>query len=63
MDNLNRIAGAAALAQIEIDCPWCAEPVRATADELEAGLTCRGCSVRIELFAPTRVDAPAALAA
>lgn len=64
MDNLDRVPGNAALAQLAIDCPWCAEPQRATADEIDAGFVCRACLTRIEIV-PTRplVIAVAELAA
>ena len=51
MDNLGRAPGNANLAQILIDCPWCSEPQRATADEIDAGFTCEACLTRIEVAA------------
>jgi hypothetical protein len=41
-------------AVIALDCPWCAEPVRAIVDELVDGLACPACLVQVE-FAD-RVD-------
>jgi hypothetical protein len=35
----------AANAVVELDCPWCAEPILATSEELEDGLQCSACQV------------------
>jgi len=36
-------------AVIELECPWCADPVHATLGELTDGLACSSCLVRLEL--------------
>ncbi len=36
-------------AVVELDCPWCAEPVRATDAELSDGLSCPACLVVVRL--------------
>ena len=56
MDNLDRVPGNAALAQLAIDCPWCAEAQRVTADELDAGFACGACLTQIEIVAPKPVE-------
>ena len=65
MDNLDRMPGNAVLAQLEIACPWCAEPQRVTADELDAGFACSACLTRIEIASPTppRIAVPELAAA
>jgi hypothetical protein len=65
MDNLDRAPGNAALAQIEIACPWCGEPQRATADEMDAGFACAACLTRIEFVpaGPLVIAAPELAAA
>ena len=42
----------AANAVVELDCPWCAEPILATAEELEDGLACSACHVLVDLVQP-----------
>jgi hypothetical protein len=39
----------AANAVVELDCPWCAEPILATTEELEDGLACSACHVLMDL--------------
>jgi hypothetical protein len=39
----------AANAVVELDCPWCAEPILTTSEELEDGLQCPACQVRTAL--------------
>jgi hypothetical protein len=48
MNATDRSSGNAANAVIALDCPWCAEPVRATAAELVDGLACPACLVHVE---------------
>lgn len=48
MNATDRSSGNAANAVIALDCPWCAEPVRATVDELVDGLACPACLVHVE---------------
>ena len=54
----------AANAVIVLDCPWCAEPIQATTEEIEDGLACSACHVRMDLGQPaarnTRLVAPIA---
>jgi hypothetical protein len=47
MNGTDRSSGNAANAVIALDCPWCAEPVRATVDELADGLACPACLVHV----------------
>jgi hypothetical protein len=48
---------------IAIDCPWCAGPMEtATESQFGDALTCRGCSIVVDL-APAGVTVPASLAA
>jgi hypothetical protein len=47
MNGTDRSSGNAANAVIALDCPWCAEPVRATIDELVDGLACPACLVHV----------------
>ncbi|MEA2538336.1 MAG: hypothetical protein QOF11_2570 [Chloroflexota bacterium] len=49
MNATTRSIGNAANAVIALDCPWCAEPVRATVNELVDGLACPACLVQVEL--------------
>ena len=63
MNATNRSSGNAASAVVALDCPWCAEPVRATFDELEDGLACPACLVEVEFAGQldaTKVLAPIA---
>ena len=34
---------------VELDCPWCSEPMCVTRDELDAEMRCGECGVRFEL--------------
>jgi hypothetical protein len=56
MNATERRSGNAINAVIALDCPWCAELVRATVDELVDGLACPACLVRVE-FADAAQDA------
>lgn len=47
MNATERSSGNAVNAVIALDCPWCAEPVRATVDELVDGLACPACMVEV----------------
>jgi hypothetical protein len=49
MDRLERPLSNAVNAVVELDCPWCGEPVRATDTELVDGLSCTACLVAIRL--------------
>jgi hypothetical protein len=49
MDRLERPLSNSVNAVVELDCPWCAEPVRATEAELAGGLACLACLVVIRL--------------
>jgi len=51
----------AANAVVELDCPWCAEPILATTEELEDGLACSACHVVMDVGQP--VGNPARLIA
>jgi hypothetical protein len=55
MNGTDRSSGNSANAVIALDCPWCAEPVRASVDELVDGLACPACLVHVEF-----ADEPAA---
>ena len=33
---------------VELECPWCTEPIQASRDELDAELCCGACGVRFE---------------
>ena len=46
----------AANAVVELDCPFCDAPIRATAAELDEGLTCSACQVRMDLGRPSRTE-------
>jgi hypothetical protein len=48
MNATNRSNGNAANALVALDCPWCAEPVRATVEELIDSLACPACFVEVE---------------
>jgi hypothetical protein len=65
MNRLDRFSSNASNAVIELDCPWCAEPVRTTDAELADGLACSACLVVIQLDPePTSViTAPVPIAA
>ncbi len=52
MDRLERPLRNSANAVVELDCPWCAEPVRATDAELADGLSCPACLVVVRLDEP-----------
>ena len=44
-------------ATLELDCPWCAESLRASLDELVDGLACPACRVEVILADdPARLD-------
>jgi hypothetical protein len=49
MNGTDRSNRNAANAVIALDCPWCAERVRATVDEFVDGLACPACLVHVEL--------------
>ena len=49
MNRAERFRSNAANAMVQVDCPWCAEPVRATDQELADGLVCSTCSVVVQL--------------
>ena len=49
MDRLEHPLRTGANAVVELDCPWCAEPVRATDAELTDGLTCPACLIVVRL--------------
>jgi hypothetical protein len=49
MNRTDRSRGNGANAVVALDCPWCAEPLRASLDELTDGLACRACLSRVEL--------------
>ncbi len=49
MNATNGSNGNAANAVVALDCPWCAEPVRATVDQVVDGLACPACLVQVEL--------------
>jgi hypothetical protein len=53
MNRTDRSSGNASNAVVALHCPWCAEPLRPTLDELSDGLTCPACLVRVELAAET----------
>ena len=42
----------AANATVELDCPWCAEPIAVGLAELEDGLACTACGIEVELAEP-----------
>jgi hypothetical protein len=42
-------------ATVAVDCPWCAEPLRASLDELADGFACPAC--RVEVLLVTEVPA------
>ncbi len=48
MNRPNRLATVNAV--VELDCPWCAEVVRVSEPELDAGIACPGCLVRLEIY-------------
>jgi hypothetical protein len=54
MDRTQRSSLIAANAVLSLVCPWCAEPLRATVAELDAGISCPLCLVQIPW-----TDAPA----
>jgi hypothetical protein len=59
MDRLERPLSNTANAIVELDCPWCAEPVRATDTQLADGLACPACLVVVRLDAePTPALVP-----
>ncbi len=39
----------AANAVVELDCPWCLARVPATVEELDEGLTCSACNIRMDV--------------
>ncbi len=52
-------------ATVALDCPWCAEPLRSSLDELSDGFACPACLVEVVLFdsapvAGQRADRPVA---
>ena len=49
MNRPERSRSNAANALIQVDCPWCADSVRATDQELADGLACFACSVVVQL--------------
>lgn len=49
MNRTDRSSGNGANAVFAVDCPWCAEPLPASLDELTDGLACRACLVWVEL--------------
>jgi hypothetical protein len=49
MHRTDRSRENAANAVVALDCPWCAEPLRASVDELTDGLACRACLIWVEL--------------
>lgn len=64
MNGTDRSTRNPANAVIALDCPWCAEPVRATVDELVDGLACPACLVHVELAdGPNAVTFAAPIAA
>lgn len=42
----------AANATVELDCPWCAEPILAGQAELEDELACDSCGIRVAIADP-----------
>ncbi|MEO8228835.1 MAG: hypothetical protein ABI628_03625 [Chloroflexota bacterium] len=48
MNAIERSSSNAVNAVMALDCPWCAEPVRATVDEIVDGLACPACLVQVE---------------
>ena len=36
-------------ATVVLDCPWCAEPLRSSLDELADGFACPACRVEVSL--------------
>jgi len=46
----------AANAVVELDCPCCAGPILATAEELDEGFTCSACLVRMDLAGTSGAD-------
>ncbi len=36
-------------ATVALDCPWCAEPLRSSLDELADGFACPACRVEVSL--------------
>ncbi len=59
MNRTDRSSGNAANAVVALDCPWCAEPLRASLDELTDGLACQACLVWVELADDTSRPASA----
>ncbi len=39
----------AANAVVELDCPWCSERIPTTVEELDEGLTCSACTIRVDV--------------
>jgi hypothetical protein len=52
MNRPNRLASVNAV--VALDCPWCAEVVRVSEPELDAGFVCPGCLVRLEIHEQPR---------
>ena len=63
MNSPQRLRSNAANAVVQLDCPWCAEPVRATDQELSDGLTCSACCVVVQLAHAPIVTVAAPVAA
>jgi hypothetical protein len=53
MDRTDRSLMNGANASLSLDCPWCAEPLRGSLDELADGLVCPACLVEVALLEPT----------
>jgi len=50
MDRTERTDRNGGNAVIALDCPWCAEPLRISPEDLADGLTCPACLVTVELW-------------
>jgi len=57
MNRSQRTQSNAANAILALDCPWCAEPLRRSAAELDAGLACDACGIETPWAdAPAQVE-------
>jgi hypothetical protein len=63
MNSPQRLRSNAANAVVQLECPWCAEPVLATEHELSDGIACSSCSVVVQLAHAPMVAVAAPFAA
>jgi endogenous inhibitor of DNA gyrase (YacG/DUF329 family) len=56
MNRPQRFRTNSANAVVTLDCPFCAAPILATAQELDEGFACSACQVRMDLGRPAGAD-------